>query len=262
LEDVIVLNDEQKYNNSPSILVFFRSFVQEIDWINYGICRFASDPESIPENIDCQQLSSYYDNVVPEMVVRIVVRYSLRPDLTWWTVGQGDEVLYAGPEYLPYPFEQWETNFVNATAGRYTFDIRFGGDVNYGASFEIWYGALSAPSHHVLLAQGNHTRFVDEVETSGESIVADFVIPDKNSGSFGIITAPPSNASSTATTGTTVTINGNPTVIAMSAEYSATVPTYNCFCPEDASSGCLAGLCHAADQNKDLCLNLACTWQG
>jgi hypothetical protein len=223
------------------------------------------------------------------MVVRVVVRYSLRPDLTWWTIGQGDDVLYAGPEYLPYPFEQWETNFVNATAGAYKFDIHFGGgEVNYGASFEIWYGALHSPSHHVLLAHGNHTRFVDEVETSGERIVADFILPADNSSSFGIITGPsndasttadfilpadnsssfgiitgPSNDASTTATATTSTTTSStsPTIITMSAEYSATVPTYNCFCVEDGSSACLQALCHAADKSQDMCLELACSWQ-
>jgi hypothetical protein len=213
----------------------------------------ARDPASIPADVDCAQLS-HYDDIVPEMVVRIVVLYSLMPELTWWRVGQGDEVLYVGPEYIPLPFERWETNFVNATAGTYTFDIDFGGDtLNYGASFEIWYGALSSPSNHVLLAHGNHTRFVDEVQTNGERIVTDFVIPDDNSGFIGIITG---SNTSTATSTTTTTA---PTIIALSAEYSATVPTHSCFCEDDSS--CLQGLCHAADKRQDLCLNLACRWQ-
>jgi hypothetical protein len=171
------------------------------------------------------------------------------PDLTWWTVGQGEEILYVGPEYIPLPFERWETNFVNATAGTYTFDISFGGDtLNYGASFEIWYGALSSPSNHVLLAHGNYTRFVDEVQTNGEHIVTDFVIPENTSGNIGIITASTETSTSSSSSSST-----------LSAEYSATVPTYNCFCED--GSGCLQGLCHAADQRQDLCLDLACRWQ-
>jgi hypothetical protein len=200
---------------------------------------------------------SYVADIVPVMVVRILVRYSLRPDLTLWAVSQGEEVLYVGPEYIPGPFEQWETVFVNATAGTYNFDIRFGGgSINYGAFFEIWYGSLNAPSHHVLLAHGNHTRFVDEVETNGENILMDFVIPEHTSGHTGIITAASSETSTSNSSKSSDSSSGT-----LSATYSTTVPTYNCFC-EDSSSGCLQGLCHAADQSQALCLNLACNWQG
>jgi hypothetical protein len=241
-------------NKKETQNVCFPCIPQEIDWINYGICSLASDPTSIATDVDCENLS-YIADIVPEMVVRIVVRYSLRPDLTLWAVSQGEEVLYVGPEYIPGPFERWETNFVNATAGTYTFDIRFGGGtINYGASFEIWYGALNAPSHHVLLAHGNHTRFVDEVETNGEYIVMDFVIPEANSGPLGTRVSPTSNSSSTS--------SGSSSSGTLSATYSTTVPTYHCFCEDSSSSGCLQGLCHAADQSQDLCLNLACNWQG
>jgi Early growth response N-terminal domain len=205
------------------------------------------------------------------MVVRVVVIYSLLPALTWWTVGQGEDILYVGPEYIPLPFERWETVFVNITAGTFTFDIDFGGDtLNYGASFEIWYGALSSPSNHVLLAHGNHTRFVDEVQTNGEHIVTDFVIPEDNSGVIGMITASNEASTSTNTSSSTssnsssnpitiITTTDNSSASTLSVEYSATAPTYNCVCED--GFGCLQGLCYAADQRQDLCLDLACSWK-
>ena len=97
----------------------------------------------------------------------------------------------------------------------------------------------------MLLAHGNHTPFIAEVETYGERIVADFVVPEDNSGYISMET--------TGNVATTEFFSPVDKRSPMVAEYSGTMPVHNCVC-DGAKKGCLSGMCHFADKSSDLCM--------
>mmetsp|Transcript_11758 Transcript_11758/g.22568 ORF Transcript_11758/g.22568 Transcript_11758/m.22568 type:complete len:532 (+) Transcript_11758:102-1697(+) len=146
----------------------------EIDWLETTICELGGCPDaptpSIPSPPGPSQPAPAPAPAPPTpeppssrtAVIKFVIKYNWDWWQNSWTIKQGDEILYTGPEYTPRSYSRWTTTFDDFPVGSFSFTM----DDSAGNGMGGWFGNgyfrcyQEINGRDVLLAEGDH-RFDD-----------------------------------------------------------------------------------------------------
>jgi hypothetical protein len=137
-----------------------------IEWINESVCDMSDDP---PE--ECSSEGPALLPTPGTAGIRVHFGYDYWVKETLWTLSQGDNILFYGPDYEPGPYQVWNTSFVEVPAGYYTFTV-------YDSACDGLASSLGNGFFKILLIDGEKEILLaggDHLFGCSESV--DFVVP-------------------------------------------------------------------------------------